>query len=47
VEPLAERVLNKERANFCELFEPSLRPAAAGAAPEKDDLVKAAQDLFK
>jgi hypothetical protein len=47
VEPLAERVLNKERANFCELFEPSLRPAAAGAAPAKDDLVKAAQDLFK
>lgn len=47
LEPLAERVLDKTRANFCEHFEPSLTPAAAGASPGPEDLAKAAQDLFK
>jgi len=46
LEPLAERVLDKTHANFCEHFEPSLTPAA-GASPAPEDLAKAAQDLFK
>ncbi len=32
-EPQAERVLDKERANFCDLF----RPRGAGPAPGGDD----------
>jgi hypothetical protein len=47
LEPLADRVLDKTRANFCEHFEPSLTPATAGAATAPDDLAKAAQDLFR
>jgi hypothetical protein len=44
---MAERVVNKERANFCEYFEPG-RPAASGAAgPGSDDLRRAAEDLFR
>jgi predicted RNA-binding Zn-ribbon protein involved in translation (DUF1610 family) len=47
VEPLAERVLDKERANFCELFDPSHRPSAAPGSAGADDLLERAQDLFK
>jgi len=46
-EPAVERVIDKDRANFCDWFEPSAQPASgkAGAAP--DDLLKSAEDLFK
>lgn len=47
VEPMVEPILNKERANFCELFEPTDRPAAGTAGSTAEDLVKAAEDLFK
>jgi hypothetical protein len=33
-EPQAERVLAKERANFCEYFQPATSPRAAAAAPD-------------
>jgi hypothetical protein len=47
-EPMAERVLNKERANFCEYFEPTKTPVGAGRqAGGPDDPRKAAEDLFK
>jgi predicted RNA-binding Zn-ribbon protein involved in translation (DUF1610 family) len=46
-EPMAERVVNKARANFCEYFEPG-RPAAGGAAgSDPEDLRRAAEDLFR
>jgi hypothetical protein len=47
IEPMTEPVLEKERANFCELFEPTHRPAGGGSNTAGDDLVKAAEDLFK
>ena len=47
VEPMAEAILEKERANFCEFFEPTDRPAGSGMAPNAEDLIKAAEDLFK
>lgn len=47
IEPMTEPVLEKERANFCELFEPTDRPAGDGSNTAGDDLVKAAEDLFK
>ena len=46
-EPTVERVLEKERANFCELFEPTDSPIGAGADAPADDLVRAAENLFK
>ncbi|MET0065617.1 MAG: hypothetical protein ABW076_04655 [Candidatus Thiodiazotropha sp.] len=46
-EPAVERVLDKEKPNFCELFEPTLTPIQ-GAAPACDDALRqAAEDLFK
>lgn len=49
MEPQVERVIDKVRANFCELFEPTLTPspgnAAASAAAEAAR--RAAMDLFK
>ena len=47
VEPLAEPILEKERANFCELFEPTERPAESGTRAPAEDLLKAAENLFK
>jgi hypothetical protein len=47
LEPLAEPVLDKARANFCEHFEPTPDPAAGGTVAAPEDLLKAAQDLFK
>jgi hypothetical protein len=48
MEPLAERVLDKTRANFCEHFDPTDRPASAAAATAPaDSLRQAAQDLFR
>jgi len=45
-EPIAEHVVEKDRANFCDLFEPAEHPDEA-AAPSTQELVKAAEDLFK
>ena len=47
-EPMAERVLDKERANYCEYFEPT-RDAhrEPDGAPSPEDLREAAEDLFK
>jgi predicted RNA-binding Zn-ribbon protein involved in translation (DUF1610 family) len=48
VEPMVERVLNKERANFCELFDPTMKPLRDGHGSEDAGaLRKAAEDLFK
>lgn len=48
VEPMVERVLDKEKANYCELFAPSDAPVgrSAGATTGQDDLLKAAEKLF-
>lgn len=45
-EPLVERVTDKDRANFCGYFEPA-DTSAASKQSSPDDLLKAAQDLFK
>lgn len=46
-ESAAERVLDKERANFCEFFRPG-RPDPAAAAPKAQNPSKSAFDsLFK
>ena len=48
VEPMVERVLNKERANFCELFDPTMKPLRDSRGSEDADaLRRAADDLFK
>jgi len=44
---MVERVIEKERSNFCELFDPSDRPPGEKSAPSEDALRKAAEDLFK
>lgn len=46
-EPMAEAVMNKERANFCEFFDPSPSTGGTGGTVAADDLLKAADDLFK
>ncbi len=43
-EAIAERIVDKEKANFCELFEPGV-PGAKSY--EKDKLLSAAELLFK
>ncbi|WP_275098864.1 hypothetical protein [Sedimenticola hydrogenitrophicus] len=45
-EPLAEKVQDKTRANYCDYFEPSADPRA-GDAPGDADHRQAAEDLFK
>jgi hypothetical protein len=48
LEPLVERVLDKTRSNFCDYFEPTDRPAAAGTATVAADALRnAADDLFR
>jgi hypothetical protein len=44
---MVERVLDKERANYCELFEPSLDASGQSSGEPGADLLKAAEDLFK
>lgn len=44
-EPQAEVVLEKTRANRCEYFQAGTQAGSAG--PSKDDLLKAAESLFK
>lgn len=46
-EPMAERILDKEKANYCELFRPSLEAGAQPQAGAANDLRRAAEDLFK
>lgn len=45
-EPQADRVQEKERANFCDFFQPG-QGAGADANKAKDDLLSAAEALFK
>jgi hypothetical protein len=47
IEPIAERVLDKARPNFCEFFAPSRTPQAGPDDSSAEALLKAAQDLFK
>jgi hypothetical protein len=44
-EPQAEVVREKERANVCDYFQPG--SGAGGSAKTKEDLLKAAEALFK
>lgn len=44
-EPIAEEVMDKTRANYCEYFEASAR--FAGGDSSADALRRAAEDLFK
>ena len=46
LEPIAERVIDKEWPNFCDLFEPGSHTSAT-AKPPADDLRAAAEALFK
>jgi hypothetical protein len=43
-EPTADRILEKEKANFCDHFKLS---GGAGAVDQKDSLLSAAEALFK
>ncbi len=45
VEPMAEPVAAKDRANFCPFFEPTRTPA--GTTTPTQDLRRAADELFK
>jgi hypothetical protein len=45
-ESSADRVVDKEKSNFCDFFKPSGRPGTGGAK-SADDLKKAAEALFK
>lgn len=46
-EPVADHVVDKQAANFCDYFEPdpSLQPEGQASSP--DQLRSAAEDLFK
>ena len=46
-EPLVERVLDKERANFCDYFEPTEEAATSSSQTSVEEMLKAAEDLFK
>ena len=47
-EPVADRVKDKERANFCSEFRPRKGKAALGApTADRDDLLAQARKLFK
>ncbi len=46
-EPMAEHILDKIRANFCEHFDPSDSPRSGPAKTAPDALIMAAEDLFK
>jgi hypothetical protein len=42
-----ERVLDKERANFCELFDPTDRPSRNDPGVSVESLRQRAEDLFE
>jgi hypothetical protein len=46
-EEQAMRVVDKEKGNFCEWFQPRQGGTAAAGAPTKDALKSAAEALFK
>lgn len=47
LEPMVERVVDKQMANYCEYFAPS-REAGSGAGPSHDESLRnAAENLFK
>jgi hypothetical protein len=46
-EPIADRVLDKEKANFCGFFEPTTEISADTSQGSQDALRQAAEDLFK
>jgi predicted RNA-binding Zn-ribbon protein involved in translation (DUF1610 family) len=46
-EPMAERVLDKTRANFCDFFEPTTEPRGDASTDSDKALRQAAEDLFK
>lgn len=46
-EPQAERVVDKERANFCDYFEPGSGGAGSGGGASGDAARKSFDDLFK
>jgi NAD-dependent SIR2 family protein deacetylase len=43
-ESSADRIVEKEKANFCDFF---ILKGGSGSGPEKDDLLSAADALFK
>ncbi len=45
-EPQAERVVDKERANFCDFFRPGTG-SGGGKGDSRTETLKAANDLFK
>lgn len=45
-EPMADRVMDKCQANYCEYFEPTFNTGSRGV-PDADELKRAAEDLFK
>lgn len=47
VEPMADPVLNKARANFCGFFEPTTEPAEAAGTESQQALRQAAEALFR
>ena len=47
MEPLVERIVDKTRGNFCDLFEPGSAHAPAALAISQEQLKRAAEDLFK
>lgn len=47
MEPLSERVVEKQRANFCELFEPNLKRTGGTPASPAPDPRQAAEALFR
>lgn len=46
-EPLAETVLDKVRANFCDFFEPTKTAPTGQQTESPANFLKAAEDLFK
>ncbi len=45
-EPVAERVVDKDRRNFCDYYSPG-RSGAIAKGAAKDDILKKLDDLFK
>jgi len=46
-EPSADRIQVKDRSNLCEFYEPKADGSGGSNSNEKDELLKAAEALFK
>ena len=46
-EPMADRVVDKEKRNFCDYFQIGTSTGASGADSSKDEALKKLDDLFK